>query len=284
MFEDFDSEIVDLNHKTRESLIPDPEGNEMRNLAKLKGFTSVYIFHFVVVLSLIVLFLLSQFCSKIFKGEEIADATLVSSETTDIGESSKDSAIVSVERPKYHPDSSKPTTMTSIASTSQGTDISNMSTLSSRAQVASPSKDGGDNLEATAPDQNLLEEQEEDMPQETYMQKICGWLDFIKNFFESILISATSSLNSVSRDYRFVAKRLSIEKKCLKKVIEIEESKGNIQDFISDQNWRKSALSKLSRVTEETLENFVKSSPKNAIKLWNQLDTTPNEGFVFVFV
>lgn len=44
MFEDFDSEIVDLNYKTRESLIPDPEGNEMRSLAKSKGFTSVGIY------------------------------------------------------------------------------------------------------------------------------------------------------------------------------------------------------------------------------------------------
>lgn len=41
MFEDFDSEYVDLNQKTRESLIPDPEGNEIRNLAKSKGFTAV---------------------------------------------------------------------------------------------------------------------------------------------------------------------------------------------------------------------------------------------------
>lgn len=41
MFEDFDTEFVDLNGKTRESLIPDPEGNEIRNLAKSKGFTAV---------------------------------------------------------------------------------------------------------------------------------------------------------------------------------------------------------------------------------------------------
>ena len=41
MFEDFDTEPVELNHKVRESLIPDPEGNEIRHLAKSKGFTAV---------------------------------------------------------------------------------------------------------------------------------------------------------------------------------------------------------------------------------------------------
>lgn len=47
MFEDVDSEVVDLNQKFRESLIPDPEGREMRNLAKSKGFTAVRAFiHF----------------------------------------------------------------------------------------------------------------------------------------------------------------------------------------------------------------------------------------------
>ncbi len=43
MFDETDSEIVDLNEKPRQSLIPDPEGDEMRNIAKLKGFTAVRI-------------------------------------------------------------------------------------------------------------------------------------------------------------------------------------------------------------------------------------------------
>lgn len=41
MFEDQEAEMVELNARTRESLIPDPEGKEMHNLAKSKGFTAV---------------------------------------------------------------------------------------------------------------------------------------------------------------------------------------------------------------------------------------------------
>ena len=41
MFDDTESEIVDLNEKPRKSLIPDPEGDEMRNIAKVHGFTAV---------------------------------------------------------------------------------------------------------------------------------------------------------------------------------------------------------------------------------------------------
>lgn len=199
----------------------------------------------------------------------------MSAETTDLGESSKDSAIVSVERPKYDPDMSKPTATTSLA-TSQGTDISNLPSLGSKGQ-ASGGKEVDSKLEMIAPDEDLAEYELEEAVQETYMQKISSGFAFVRKFFESILISATSSLNSVSRDYRFVAKRLSVEKKCLKRVIEIEESKGNTHDFISDPAWRKSALSKLSRVNEEALENLVKCNPKKAIKQWNQLDTTPIE-------
>ena len=42
MFEDFESDACDLNQgKDKESKIPDPEGKEMRNMAKSKGFTAV---------------------------------------------------------------------------------------------------------------------------------------------------------------------------------------------------------------------------------------------------
>ncbi len=41
MFEEADSEIVDLNEKPRKLLIPDPEGDELRQIAKVKGFTAV---------------------------------------------------------------------------------------------------------------------------------------------------------------------------------------------------------------------------------------------------
>lgn len=47
MFEELDTEVCDLNYNTRESLIPDPEGNEIKNLAKSKGLSAVSYFVFV---------------------------------------------------------------------------------------------------------------------------------------------------------------------------------------------------------------------------------------------
>ena len=46
MFDETESEIVDLNEKPRQSLIPDPEGDEMRKIAKVHGFTAVSILLF----------------------------------------------------------------------------------------------------------------------------------------------------------------------------------------------------------------------------------------------
>ncbi|OTF73595.1 hypothetical protein BLA29_008365, partial [Euroglyphus maynei] len=183
MFEESDTEVCDLNYKTRESLIPDPEGDEIRNIAKSKGFTA--------------------FCSKIFKGEETSEALLVSAEVTDVGESSHDSPIVSVERIKRDPDSSRPTTMTSVPD-SQATDLSTMSSL------------------------------------------IC-------------------------------TKRLAVEKKCLKKIIEIKELEGIQYDFIGDQIWKKNTLAKLSKLTEENLENVAKSDANDVLQVWSDLDVTSTD-------
>lgn len=41
MFDDKETDVCDLSYNTRESLIPDPEGREIKNIAKSKGFTAV---------------------------------------------------------------------------------------------------------------------------------------------------------------------------------------------------------------------------------------------------
>lgn len=278
MFEELDTDEVDLNYRCRESLIPDPEGDEIRNLAKSKGFTAVC--RSKLRLNSAKENEFFQFCSKIFRGEDMGDITLVSAEaTTDIGDSSKDSAIISVERPKYHPDMSKPTTMTSVPSTCQDTDISNMSSLVSRSSSKRKTSFNKDRDSRQMSDEKPLLEMDAEIDEieKTYMEKITDWLIFFKTFLESIIISATSSLNSVSRDYRFVAKRLSVEKKCLKRIIEIKESDGVEYDFISDQNWRKSTLAKLSGFTEDNLENIAKAESALVLKTWNELDKLPME-------
>lgn len=164
--------------------------------------------------------------------------------------------------------------MTSL--TSQATDISGLPSLKSK--TSGGSKKSEDIVVADTSQE--VEVSEEEKPQETYMEKIKGWLNFIRSFFESILISCISSLNSVSRDYRFVAKRLSVEKKALKRVIEIEESQSEHYDCIADQSWRKSALSKLSSVTEETLEKLVKAPARKAMRKWNKLAPAETGGGV----
>jgi hypothetical protein len=75
-----------------------------------------------------------------------------------------------------------------------------------------------------------------------------SWFQILILFIESALISATAKLNSLSRDYRYVARRLSVEKRYLKKLFEIEESNGSKYDFM-DTNWKKKTLAKISQST-----------------------------------
>lgn len=51
---------------------------------------------------------------------------------------------------------------------------------------------------------------------ETFVEKVKRWYAFFCEFMNSVLISTTAKLNAVSKDYRFVAKKLSKEKKLLK--------------------------------------------------------------------
>ncbi|XP_064467318.1 piezo-type mechanosensitive ion channel component 2-like isoform X2 [Ornithodoros turicata] len=52
--------------------------------------------------------------------------------------------------------------------------------------------------------------------EEGFMDKVRGYLTFALALMDSLLISATAKLNSVSRDYRYVAKRLAREKRGVK--------------------------------------------------------------------
>lgn len=213
---------------------------------------------------------------------------IASAETSDVGESSKDSAIISVERPKYNPDASLPTMETFLPKTSQdNTDISetitSFSGMENFPDLAAKDSNEFSKVQSTKDIQLKVpiqpKEEKEKVEEETYLEKIKIWFDFIKKFTESVFISSTSNLNSVSRDYRFVAKRLAVEKKCLKKIIEIKELEGIKHDLISDQDWKKGTLTKLSKLTEEKLENVSKSGPQDVLPVWNELDGTSIEGY-----
>src|SRR5688572_14153054 len=87
---------VDLEEKPRKSLIPDPEGEELRRIANSRGLTA--------------------FVSQFLKGD--LNPPLGPYEyDLDIGESSKDSAIISVDREREEPpdpDASMVTIVTTI--------------------------------------------------------------------------------------------------------------------------------------------------------------------------
>ncbi|XP_054165401.1 piezo-type mechanosensitive ion channel component-like [Oppia nitens] len=252
MFDDTESEMVDLNEKPRKSLIPDPEGDEMRNFAKLQGFTA--------------------FCAKLMKGEvDETEATIVSEESVDIGESSKDSAIVSLDR---DPDASMSTAITTVEQLSSSSKPSThviSSKKSSKYWKQDVKNENEKEVDISDRDENEEKEEEEEKnkKKESIFSKMKNILHLFIMFIESALISMTAKLNTLSRDYRYVARRLSIEKKYLKRILEIEESNGSKYDFM-DNIWKKRTLAKISQSTlpkERSFDsvNDVISKKKNKI-------------------
>lgn len=79
----------------------------------------------------------------------------------------------------------------------------------------------------------------------TIWQKIIHWFTILCLFIESCVISATAKLNHVSRDYRYVSRRLAVEKRALKLLFEMEEAEG----VSYDTDWKKSTLEKISKAS-----------------------------------
>ena len=179
------------------------------------------------------------------KGEiDETDATIVSAEgTTDIGESSKDSAIVSLDRERTDPDASRPTTLTTVATSSVGSRPSSLP-FERKESTKVREKGSGDEVEGV----DEVDEETQPQRKESLFTKMKNWLTIVLLFIESALISMTAKLNSLSRDYRYVARRLSVEKRYLKRIFEIEESNGSRYDFM-DINWKKRTLAKISSST-----------------------------------
>lgn len=168
--------------------------------------------------------------------ESLGEAKIFSGEYTEIGESSKDSAIVSADREIIDIDASGRTTITSLPSTSKAPTESRPSTVLSHDVFKSP-EEREDKFE-----QEKIEESGRKL---SLFSRFKHWLFIIKLFIESCLISLTSSLNDLSRDYRYVEKRLLIEKRYLKRLFDIEEIEGFHHDFM-DAEWKKKTLAKIS--------------------------------------
>ena len=189
--------------------------------------------------------------------------------TTDIGESSKDSAIISVDREQSEPvdpDASMVTIITTVPFTEVPSEKPSTSKSEDIADDFSKKKKKSDDDHEEADH----EEDEEDAPKIkiSFWVRILHWFTIVCWFFESLVISMTAKLNHVSRDYRYVSRRLAVEKRALKLMFEIEESEG----VNYGTEWKRTTLEKISRATvpRNASSDSIKRSrraPTNQIEL-----------------
>lgn len=90
---------------------------------------------------------------------------------------------------------------------------------------------------------DLAEDQEPETKKLSIWWKILRGIQILGLFFKSSIISITAKLNNVSRDYRYVARRLAVEKKALKLLFEIEECDGT--EF--NEEWKREFRDKVSQ-------------------------------------
>lgn len=234
MVDNPEGEILDSEEKEKKSLIPDPIGDELRRYAETRGFSAVSILFFY---GFSILFFCisygfvnhqkttksfhTQFCSNFVKGS-FFDAS--PEQTLHVGDSSKDSAIVSIDRSE-HKSSFSQRTRTNLQSTADQPQPST-STGGGTDPLASTKKekdgkddDGG---KSESDSEKGAGKPADGKRKESILFKIKKWLKIIKYFFMSCLISATVKLNEVSRDYRYVSRRLAVEKKALKCIIHLK--------------------------------------------------------------
>lgn len=201
--------------------------------------------------------------------EPEGEPTVVSGERTDLGESSKDSAIVSVDREREitDPDLSLQTAVTSLPTSSTKPESSQAQSITVVPLPPPPPSDDPDEEKDGAECDDGEKEKEdvsEDEKEMNIWQKLIYWFTIIYLFIESCVISATAKLNHVSRDYRYVSRRLSVEKRALKLLFEMEEAEGGLSALPSsqligclrvcagisyDSEWKKTTLEKISKAS-----------------------------------
>ncbi|XP_035206569.1 piezo-type mechanosensitive ion channel component 2-like isoform X5 [Stegodyphus dumicola] len=195
MFDDFSDDDIDLELSARHKR--GDEDDEDSAEVKEKG--------------------LNALLSKTIRGnlKLVDEPRKESGEVDDIEDSSQQSAIVSADRDGVASSSQKTSHKSPdpLTITSSGPTMS--LSLPSSASSTSASSPKEDTIAPVSPqDVKLLEE--DDIKEETFVEKIKRWYAFFCEFMNSVLISTTAKLNAVSKDYRFVARQLSKEKKLLK--------------------------------------------------------------------
>ena len=215
-------------------VIPDPIGDELRKYAEVRGF--------------------SAFCSNFVKGS-FFDAS--PEQTMHVGDSSKDSAIVSIDRSERKPSISQRTNLTDQPQPSTSAGVNSEQQTSSKKQEDNQ-KDKDDGKKPDDKKDDNTTNSEDAKRTESVLFKIKKWMKIIKYFFISCLISATVKLNEVSRDYRYVSRRLAVEKKALKCIIHLKatpEAQKQLAEKISNARVPEiKSKSKKKRKTEEIQE------------------------------
>jgi hypothetical protein len=82
-------------------------------------------------------------------------------------------------------------------------------------------------------------------------QKVRGWWDMVNLIVYSCLLSATVELNKLSRSYRYVSRRMAVEKNALKRHFNLNDER-----FKRDPSWRKWVISTLSDTYTKTNEQY----------------------------
>ncbi|KFM82292.1 Piezo-type mechanosensitive ion channel component 2, partial [Stegodyphus mimosarum] len=195
MFDDFSDDDIDLELSARHKR--GDEDDEDSAEVKEKG--------------------LNALLSKTIRGnlKLVDEPRKESGEVDDVEDSSQQSAIVSADRDGVASSSQKTSHKSPdpLTITSSGPTMS--LSLPSSASSTSASSPKEDTIAPVSPqDVKLLED--DDIKEETFVEKIKRWFAFFCEFMNSVLISTTAKLNAVSKDYRFVARQLSKEKKLLK--------------------------------------------------------------------
>ncbi|CAG4944089.1 unnamed protein product [Colias eurytheme] len=120
---------------------------------------------------------------------------------------------------------------------------------------------------------------------ETWMDKVKGLLDTVNAFISSILVSLTRHLMKYSRDYRYVSRTLSIEKKILKEKegfgIGIREGSQMIWEPLPDSLVHHRKLSEISvpeiRILAPSMERGLDRTPPHTPSPSTPSPSTPSD-------
>lgn len=94
----------------------------------------------------------------------------------------------------------------------------------------------------------------------TEVGRMRGWWDMINLIVYSCLLSATVSLNKLSRSYRYVSRRLAVEKNILKQQYKLDDDR-----FKKDLIWRKSVINTVSETYTKSNNQYMAAQSNTSL-------------------